>query len=95
MGKLCAQDMGFNLHAARRTAAEDKEGRESLCRYILRPPIANQRLRLLPQGNVQLRFKRPWSEDGTPSVLLEPLALIARLAAGGQAGEAKQVHPEA
>ena len=80
MGKLCAQDMGFNLHAARRIAAEDKEGRESLCRYILRPPVANQRLRLLPEGNVHLRFKRPWS-DGTTSVSLEPLALIARLAA--------------
>ena len=80
MGKLCAQDMGFNLHAARRIAAEDKEGRESLCRYILRPPVANQRLRLLPEGNVHLTFKRPWS-DGTTSVSLEPLALISRLAA--------------
>jgi Putative transposase len=79
-GKLCAQDCGFNLHAATRVAANDRPGRATLCRYILRPPLANDRLQLLPDGTVQLAFKRAWS-DGTNSVLLEPLALIARLAA--------------
>jgi hypothetical protein len=34
----------------------------------------------LPDGRVQLSFKRPWS-DGTNSVALAPLALIARPAA--------------
>jgi hypothetical protein len=79
-GKLCAQHAGFNLHAATRVAANDKPGREILCRYILRPPLANDRLQVLPDGRVQLSFKRPWS-DGTNSVALAPLALIARLAA--------------
>jgi hypothetical protein len=51
-----------------------------LCRYILRPPLANDRLHILPDGNVKLEFKRPWS-DGTTSIELSPLALIARLAA--------------
>ena len=40
----------------------------------------DDRLCLLPDGAVRLDFKRPWS-DGTSSVELEPLALIARLAA--------------
>ncbi len=79
-GALCSQDRGFNLHAATRVAANDKLGRETLCRYILRPPLANDRLHILPDGGVKLEFKRPWS-DGTTSVELEPLALIARLAA--------------
>jgi hypothetical protein len=35
---------------------------------------------LLPDGNVKLEFKRPWS-DGTTSIELSPLVLIARLAA--------------
>jgi Putative transposase len=78
--KLCGQHAGFNLHAATRVAANDKPGRETLCRYILRPPLANDRLHILPDGRVQLSFKRPWS-DGTSSVALAPLALIARLAA--------------
>jgi hypothetical protein len=79
-GKLCAQDHGFNLHAATKVAANDKQGRLTLCKYILRPPLANDRLKILDDGNVRLEFKKPWS-DGTSSVELEPLALIARLAA--------------
>lgn len=58
----------------------DKQGRERLCRYILRPPLANERLSILEDGKVRLGFKRPWS-DGTSSVQMEPLAPIARLAA--------------
>ena len=47
---------------------------------ILRPPLANDRLSILDDGNVRLEFKRPWL-DGTSSVEMDPLALIARLAA--------------
>jgi hypothetical protein len=79
-GALCAQAQAFNLQAATRVAANDKAGRERLCRYILRPPLANDRLHVLPEGSVRLFFKKPWS-DGTASVDLEPLALIGRLAA--------------
>ncbi len=79
-GTLCATSHGFNLQAATRIAANDKPGRERLCRYILRPPLANDRLRILDDGNVRLDFKKPWS-NGTSSVDLPPLALIARLAA--------------
>ena len=79
-GTLCAQDHGFNLHGASRVAANDKQGRLTLCRYILRPPLANDRLKILDDGDVRLDFKKPWS-DGTASVELAPLALIARLAA--------------
>ena len=79
-GTLCAQEHGFNLQAATRVAANDKQGRLTLCRYILRPPLANDRLKILDDGDVSLQFKKPWS-DGTASVELAPLALIARLAA--------------
>jgi len=48
----------FNLHAARRVAPNDKQGREMLCRYILRPPLANERLHLLADGSVTVEFKR-------------------------------------
>jgi hypothetical protein len=36
-GTLCAQEHGLNLQAATRVAANDKQGRLTLCRYILRP----------------------------------------------------------
>ena len=72
-GTLCSQAHGFNLHAATRVAANDKPGREALCRYILRPPLANDRLHILPDGNLRLdrhcdgnpgRVPKP-SRDGT------------------------------
>jgi len=40
-GTLCAQTQGFILHAATKVAAHDKQGRLTLCRYVLRPPLAN------------------------------------------------------
>jgi hypothetical protein len=79
-GTLCAQTQGFNLHAATKVAANDKQGRLALCKYILRPPLANDRLNILDEGNIRLELRKPRS-DGTTSVDLEPLAFIARLAA--------------
>ena len=46
----------------------------------MRPPLANDRLKILDDGLVRLEFKKPWS-DGTTSIELQPLALVARLAA--------------
>jgi hypothetical protein len=79
-GNLCGQHAGFNLHAATKVAANDKQGRLALCKYTLRPPLANDRLKILDDNVVRLEFKKPWS-DGTSSVEMSPLALIARLAA--------------
>ena len=79
-GNLCGQQSGFNLHAATKVAANDEHGRLALCKYILRPPLANDRLKILDGKVVRLEFKKPWS-DGTTSVELAPSALIARLAA--------------
>jgi hypothetical protein len=79
-GTLCAQTQGFNLHAATKVAANDKPGRLTLCRYVLRPPLANDRLKILDDGKVRIQLKKPWS-NGTTSVDLSPLAFIARLAA--------------
>jgi hypothetical protein len=72
--------MSYNLHAATYVNGNDKPGRELRCRYILRPPFANHRLHSLPDGKVQLDFKRPWS-DGTNAVVLAAHAFLARLAA--------------
>jgi hypothetical protein len=51
-----------------------------LCKYILRPPLASDRVKILDDNLVRLELKKPWS-DGTSAVDLPPLALIARLAA--------------
>jgi len=60
---LCSQAHGFNLHAATRVAATTRRVARPCAKYILRPPLANDRLKILDDGDVRLEFKRPWSDD--------------------------------
>ena len=53
---------------------------EKLCRYITRPPIANERLSTNERGQVIYKFKQPF-RDGSTHVVLDPLDFIARSAA--------------
>ena len=71
---------GFNLHASQHIAAGDSQGLERLARYILRPPLAQTRLKLRADGRVALRLKRPW-RDGTAGMLFEPLDFLGKLVA--------------
>jgi hypothetical protein len=79
-GDLCFCSRGFSLHAARRVKPESSTKLEELCRYVLRPPLANQRLRWLSDEELLLRLKRKWG-DGTTHILLSPTELISRVAA--------------
>ena len=79
VGDLVVQDCGFNLHAKTHAGAVDAEGRARLLRYVLRPPLAQDRLAVLPDHRVRLTLKRPWS-DGTYALEMDALALLARLA---------------
>jgi hypothetical protein len=47
---LCASLDGFSLHAATRAGALDPAGREALLRYVLRPPVAQERVEQRPDG---------------------------------------------
>ena len=77
---LCASKDGFTLHAATRAGALDPAGREALCKYVLRPAIAQERITHGPDGLVRIALKRPFS-DGTVAIDLDPLSLLCRLAA--------------
>ena len=60
--------------------ALDREGRERLCQYLLRPPLSDDRLTERADGRVELALKTPW-RDGTIALILTPEQLVARLAA--------------
>ena len=60
--------------------ANDRAGLERLCRYVLRPPFAQERLHLRADGRVALELKRAW-HDGTRELVFEPLEFLERLAA--------------
>lgn len=76
---LCATAHGFSLHAATTARADDAVGREALCKYILRPPIARENIQLVAGDLVRLQLKRPFS-DGTFALDRDPLSLLVRLA---------------
>jgi hypothetical protein len=76
---LCASLDGFTLHAATRAGAIDAAGREALLRYVLRPPLAQERLEARPDGLVRIALKRAYA-DGTVAVDMDPLSLLCRLA---------------
>jgi Putative transposase len=71
---------GFDLHANVLVPAADRTRLEQLCRYLLRPAVAQDRLRLLTDGRVLLTLKTAWG-DGTRHLLFEPLTLLEKLAA--------------
>ena len=77
---LCASVDGFTLHAATRAGGLDGRAREALLKYVLRPPIAQERITQGPDGLVRIALKRPFS-DGTVAIDLDPLSLLCRLAA--------------
>ncbi len=86
---LSVTEMGFSLHAATLASADDSRGREALVRYALRPPIAQERLHILPDNLVRIELKRPfrdgdaeeWLKNHTVAIDLDPLSLLCRLAA--------------
>lgn len=52
----CAACDGYTLHAGTAVGPKDREGRERLCRYLARPPLARSRLAELPDGLVRLEL---------------------------------------
>ncbi|MBI4609737.1 MAG: transposase [Candidatus Rokubacteria bacterium] len=71
---------GFDLHANVRVPANDRARLEGLCRYVLRPPLAQDRLRLRADGRVLVKLKTAW-HDGTSHLLFEPIEFLEKLAA--------------
>jgi putative transposase len=55
-------------------------GLEHLCRYLLRPPLAQDRVRFRADGRVLVELKTVW-RDGTSHVLFEPIEFLEKLAA--------------
>jgi hypothetical protein len=79
-GPCHARRGGFDLHAGVLVPARDRARLERLCRYALRPPVADDRVRLTETGQVLLELRHRWT-DGTTHLLFDPLELLERLAA--------------
>jgi len=72
------QHEGMSLHAEVSVPSGDRQRLERLCRYVARPPLANDRLEERPDGRLALRLKTRW-RDGTTHILMERHELLDRL----------------
>jgi hypothetical protein len=79
-GRRSARLDGFSLHADVAVPARRRDQLERLVRYLVRPPLALDRLTESPGGQLLYQFRRAWS-DGSTALLLDPLELLERLAA--------------
>lgn len=79
LGRCHARQDGFDLHAGVLVPAGQRERLERLCRYALRPAVAQDRLSVTADSQVRLELKHPWS-DGTTHLLFDPVELLERLA---------------
>lgn len=78
-GPCHARANSFSLHAALVVPAGQRERLERVCRYILRAPVAVERLHLTDDGQVRLSLRQPW-RDGTTDVVFDPVEFLGRLA---------------
>ena len=66
-----------DLDASVVIAPEKRDRLEHLCKYRLRPPLAEKRLRVLDTGEVALQLKTPYA-DGTDWITMTPSAPVPR-----------------
>jgi hypothetical protein len=71
---------GFDLHANVWVPPNNRARLEHLCRYLLRPPLAQDRLRLRADGRVLVELKTV-RRDGTAHFRFEPIEFLEKLAA--------------
>ena len=80
----CARLEGFSLHA-NVAVPPTRERLEHVCRYLLRPPLALERLTESSQGQLLYALAHPRA-DGVTHLLLDPLELLV----GPQAQKGEQ-----
>jgi Putative transposase len=71
---------GFSLHAGADIQPSQRAKLERLCRYVSRPLVASERLAITSSGQMRYQLKTPY-QDGTTHIVMEPMDLMARLAA--------------
>ena len=78
--QLVANSSGFSLHAATVVHKGQRDRLERLCRYVTRPALCLNRLKMRSDGQISWSLRKPW-RDGTKAFVFTPLEFLAKLAA--------------
>ena len=76
----CVNVGGYSLHAATAVKSDERDRLEKLVRYMARPAIAEDRISILPNGDIKLKLKTPW-RDGSEFLLFTPTEFLEKLVA--------------
>jgi hypothetical protein len=76
--RLKARIDQFDLDASTEVGHRRRDRLEPLCRYLLRPPLADRRLRDLGNAHIALELKTPWS-NGTKWITMPVTIFLERL----------------
>jgi hypothetical protein len=77
---------GFDLHADVVVPGGDRARVEQLCRYVLRPPLAQERVTMVPDGRLLVTLKTTWHVPlprGRPRSAPKPVSRLAAPRPGG------------
>ncbi len=77
---LLVTAFGMQLHAAVTVDGRDRSRLERLCRYLLRPPFAQDAVQRTADGQVRVYFKKP-TRAGATYAQMTPDTFLARLCA--------------
>ncbi len=77
---LLVADFGMQLHADVAVDGRDRARLERLCRYMLRPPFAQNAVEETADGQVRVHFKKP-RRSGATYAQMRPETFVARLCA--------------
>jgi hypothetical protein len=72
------QPSGFDVHAGRQMTRGENRRMEEMGRYIARPPLAQDRPEILPDGRVLVPTP-PQPQTGATELILDPLELVHRI----------------
>jgi hypothetical protein len=76
--KLSANFHGMNIEAGVVIEQHNRAGLERLCRYILRPTVSLERMRITLTGQIAYKLKYP--RKGATHLVLDPLEFLGRVA---------------
>jgi hypothetical protein len=76
----CINVGGYSVHAATAVKSDERDRLEKLVRYMARPAISEERISILPNGDIKLKLKTPW-RDGSEYLIFSPIEFLERLLA--------------
>jgi hypothetical protein len=71
---------GYSVHAATAVKSNERDRLEKLVRYMARPAISEERISVLPSGDIKLKLKTPW-RDGSEYLIFSPTEFLEKLLA--------------